>query len=266
MTLTVVSWNINGVRARLPLLTRYLEERKPGVLCLQETKVAYGDFPRAPLEALGYRSALLASGNYAGVAILARESFENDVYGLDGFEPERQAGRRLACRIGGVWIDTVYVPTRVKIGKVAFLDALRVDHARRYGPQAPVLLCGDFNICYDKRDLAHPNMITQSKVHPNRPEDRALRRLLEERGLVDCFRRRCGDAGHFSWFPVSAHALARNQGMRLDYIFASPPLADRVIDCAHDAEPRGWDRPSDHLPVRVVFADLGESPLDPIVS
>lgn len=253
MALTVTSWNINGVVLRLSHVTRYLEERAPDVLCLQETKVAYADFPRAAFEALGYQAAVLASGNYAGVAILTRGSVDRSVYGLDGFEPEREAGRRLACKVGGVWIDTVYVPTRTKIGKVAFLDALREDHARRYGDRAKVILCGDFNICYDKRDVAAPNMIAQSDVHPHRPEDLAFRRLVSERGMVDCFRQRCQDSGHYSWFPVTPGALERKRGMRLDYIFGSAALADGVLECAHDAEPRHWDRPSDHLPVRATF-------------
>ena len=196
---------------------------------------------------------MLASGNYAGVAILARTAPERDVYGLDGFSPRREAGRRLACKLEGVWFDNVYVPTRMKIGKVPFLDALREDHARRHPSHAAVVLCGDFNICYDARDYAAPNMISESNVHPNRPEDLALRRLLAERGLVDCFRHLCPDDGHYSWFPMATDALARNRGMRLDYVFASAPLADRLLSCTHDAGPRGWDNPSDHLPVRAVF-------------
>ena len=257
MSLTVTSWNINGIRPRLSHVVRYLKERSPDVLCLQETKVAHEDFPRETFDALGYRAAVLASGDYAGVAILARGSFDNDVYGLDGFKPQREAGRRLACKLGRVWIDNVYVPTRMKIGKVSFLDALREDHARRFGRHAAVIVCGDFNICYDKRDLATPTMITQSHVHPKRPEDLAFRRLLDERGLVDCFRQGCSDAGHYSWFPVTPGAVERNHGMRLDYIFASAALADRVLACEHEQQPRRWANPSDHLPVRATFDEPG---------
>lgn len=252
-TLTVASWNINGIRARLPHVVRYLKERAPDVLCLQETKIAYAEFPRAALEALGYRSAVLSSGAYAGVAILSRVPLERVTDGLDGFEPKRPAARRLAGRIGRVWIDTVYVPTRLAIGKIAFLDALRDDHARRYGDHAHVVLCGDFNICFDERDIAKPTMIAQSDLHPRRPEDLVFRRLVDERGLVDAFRDRCPAPGHYSWFSPTSSAARHNLGMRLDYVFASGRLAQRLLACEHDHAPREWDSPSDHIPVRATF-------------
>jgi exodeoxyribonuclease-3 len=160
----------------------------------------------------------------------SREPIADIVVGIPGFTEDKAPGRRLLCRIGGRLIDNVYVPTRTAIGKVAFLDALREDYAER---SQPSVLAGDFNI-------------------PGRPEDLAFRGLVD-RGLVDCFRQRNADPGHFTWFPMTAWAMKRNYGMRLDYVFASRELAERIVDVAHDRETRAWPRPSDHLPVRARF-------------
>jgi exodeoxyribonuclease-3 len=248
--LTVATWNINSLRARLPLVLRYLDERSIDVLCLQETRTSDAAFPRSEFDARGYHVAATGTGGYAGVAIVSRAPIEEVVVGLSGFVEAKAPGRRIACRTGGAWIDTVYVPTRMKIGKAEFLDALRVDRAERFGSEG--ILAGDFNICWDARDYASRRLITDPEIHPGRPEDLAFRRLIEP-SLLDCFRKREQGSGHFSWFPVATWALKRNYGMRLDYVFASPALAAHVVEATHDRETRSWPRPSDHLPVRVGF-------------
>ena len=144
------------------------------------------------------------------------------------------------------------MPTRTAIGKAEFLDALRADYAARIEPDTVLVLAGDFNICFDRRDYASPSMITAPDVHPGRPEDLAFRRLVGV-GLVDCLRARTDDAGHFTWFPPKPWALRRNWGMRLDYVFATPSLTTHLVDLVHDREPMMWPRPSDHLPVRARF-------------
>ncbi|HET6582952.1 MAG TPA: exodeoxyribonuclease III [Nannocystaceae bacterium] len=250
--LTVVGWNVNSLRARLPLVLRYLDEREPDVLCLQETRLADAAFPRAAFAERGYEVATAGDSSYAGVAIASRRPIDERIAGIDGFVEAKAPGRRLACRIGSTWIDTVYVPTRKAIGKVPFLDALHADHLRRFAADTPLVLLGDFNICFDERDYASPSLISDPDVHPRRPEDLAFRRLVDGR-LVDCFRSVCAPSGHFTWFPHAPWAFARNYGMRLDYAFASASLADRIVDVTHDREPHQWPRPSDHLPVRVRF-------------
>lgn len=250
--LTVVGWNVNSLRARLPLVLRYLDTHRPDVICLQETRIADAAFPREAFAARGYHVASASPGSYAGVAIASRLPIADVVTGIPGFTEDRAPGRRLAGRIGARWIDTVYVPTRTKIGKVGFLEALRADYDARFEPGASVILAGDFNICFDARDFASAGMITDVEIHPHRPEDVALREVVAF-GLVDCFRRVTADTGHFTWFPMASWALKRNWGMRLDYLFATADLADRIVDVVHDREPRSWPRPSDHLPVRARF-------------
>jgi exodeoxyribonuclease-3 len=250
--LSVVSWNVNSLRARLPLVLRFLDAERPDVLCLQETRVGASTFPRADFEGRGYQVEAVGAGSYAGVAIASRLPIEEVVVGLPGFEEVKSPGRRIACRVGDIWVDDVYVPTRTKIGKVGFLDALRADRDARFGSRGGLVLAGDFNICFDERDYASPALISQPQLHPARPEDLAFRRLVDGR-LVDCFRRAQPAGGHFTWFPHTSWALPRNYGMRLDYVFASADLAARAVSVEHLGEPRSWVRPSDHLPVRAVF-------------
>jgi exodeoxyribonuclease III len=250
--LTLASWNVNSLRARLDHVLRHVEAAAPDVLCLQETRVAEAAFPRARLEERGYAVAAAGGGGYAGVAIASRHPITDTVVGVPGFDEAGAPGRRLLVRTAGLWVDTVYVPTRTAIGKAAFLDALRLDYAGRLDAGTRLVLAGDFNICFDERDYASPSMITDVGLHTRRPEDLAWRRLLEL-GLVDLFRRRNAESGQYTWFPNARWALTRNYGMRLDYLFATAPIADAMVDCWHDREPRRWERPSDHLPVYARF-------------
>jgi exodeoxyribonuclease-3 len=247
---TLATWNVNSLRVRLPLVARYLDEVRPDVLCLQETRVGAAGFPHAAFEERGYNVAFTSTGGYAGVAIASRKKIDEVATGLPGFVETKAPGRRLACRIGKRWIDTVYVPTRTKIGKSEFLDALRADQDERFGAGAEVVLAGDFNICFDERDYASPKMISDPDVHPQRPEDLALRRLLDGR-FVDVFRQVEDGSSHYSWFPNATWALKRKYGMRLDYVFASSHLASRANAARHDLITMSWPRPSDHVPVWV---------------
>jgi exodeoxyribonuclease III len=251
--LIVVSWNINSLRARLPLVLRYLAERKPDILCLQETRLAAEKVTDvSELRELGYHVRAGGTRGYAGVAVLSRLPFEQVVHGFGA--DNQHSDRRLLCQTGGWWVDNVYVPTRRAIGKSEFLDGLHQDYSARFAADSSrLLLCGDFNVCFDERDLASLRMISESERFGQRPEDLAFRRTLSY-GLHDCFRKHHGDTKKFSWFPQTPWALKRNYGMRLDYIFATQPALDCCIGADHDFEPRSWERPSDHLPVVALFS------------
>jgi exodeoxyribonuclease-3 len=250
--LTVVTWNINSLKVRFPLVLRFLDEYTPDVLCLQETKLAAAQVDSDELAARGYHVRAGGTRGYAGIATLSKRPIAQAIHGL-GDAPEH-ADRRLLCQIDGVWIDNVYVPTRRAIGKSEFLDALARDNAHRYeATRDSVLLCGDFNICFDDRDLATLKMIAEAERFGERPEDLAWRRLLSL-GLYDCLRKHEPEAKLFSWFPLAPWAIKRNYGMRLDYVFASAPMYERCQSVEHAREARSWERPSDHVPVVAHFA------------
>lgn len=250
--LTVVSWNVNSLGVRLPLVERFLDERAPDILCLQETRMPGAKVDCEAFRARGYHVLAAGSGGYAGVATLSKHVFAEARLGFGA--ASSHSDRRLLCRIGETWIDNVYVPTRRAIGKSEFLDQLHVEYTERFAPERDqLLLCGDFNICFDARDLANLRMISESERFGQRPEDLAFRRLLGF-GLSDCLRKLHPDEKLFSWFPQTPWALRRNYGMRLDYIFATAPLYARCTSAGHDAQTRSWPRPSDHLPVVVQIA------------
>lgn len=248
---TVVSWNVNSLRARLPLVLRYLDERAPDVLCLQETRLPAEKVDCAQFRERGYRVLAGGTRGYAGVATLSKLPATDVVHGLG--DEHAHSDRRLLCHVGDLWIDNVYVPTRRAIGKSEFLDHLREGYEQRFQPEQDALaLCGDFNICFDDRDLATLRMISEPERFGQRPEDLAFRRTVSF-GLQDCLRKHHPDVKRFSWFPMTPWALKRNYGMRLDYIFATAPAYDRCSGADHDPEPRSWERPSDHLPIVARF-------------
>jgi exodeoxyribonuclease III len=249
MPLVVASWNVNSLRARADLVGRFLDERAPDVLCLQETRVADAAFPRNIFEQREMVVATEGHGGRAGVAIASRHPLEHVEHGFAGTADGD--GRRLAVRTAGIDIETVYVPTRRAIGKVAFFERLAALRAAR-DPTLPFLLCGDFNVCFDERDVHRVSTLSDPEDFTRRPEDLAFRRLVDQ-GLADLFRLHTPGGGHYSWFDLRPWTFSRNVGMRLDYAFASAPLAARCTGAEHDREPRTWPRPSDHLPLIVTF-------------
>ena len=254
----IATWNINGLRARQDLLLHWLRERAPDLVGLQELKLSDERFPAAELEKAGYRSAVHGQTSWNGVAILAREPLEVTERGLPG--ESEQGARLLAARAGGIHFTTVYVPNGKHVGhadfarKLAWLDSLRAHLARSERSAEPAVLCGDFNLCPGPLDSWNEAGLAGSIFHTD--EERARFRGLVDTGFVDLFRAHFPDAQAFSWWDYRAGAFHRKQGLRIDLLLATAPLAARVrsveIDRAYRKKVDGMT-PSDHAPV---FADL----------
>ena len=249
---TVVTWNVNGIRARLDNVTAYLAERAPDVVLLQETKVDDARFPKVPFLELGYRVEVFGDGGYAGVAIASKDPMADVQRGFAEGEPDR-ACRILAATIRGVRVYALYAPNGTEIGseafayKLAWFRRLRDELAARYSPDDPVLLGGDFNVVPDDRDVYDPEGL-RGTLHLTDEERAALSELCGF-GLVDCFRARSDAAGVYSWYDYRHAAFARRMGMRIDLLLATRPLADRCVEVIHDEGPRTWPSHSDRLPV-----------------
>ncbi len=253
MTITVVSWNVNGLRARLPHVLTFLARHEPDVVCLQETKMNEAAVPLLAFAQLGYRGVADGKGGRAGVAILTRLPFGEVTRGsADREAKDLTDGRRLRARVAGVWIESLYVPTRKAAGKLGFLQHLERSYALPQHRRDSVLLCGDFNLCRDERDFASPSLITDAHLFPRREEDQALQRLLAL-GFTDCFRKHQDASGHYTWFDYRPWTLSRNYGMRLDYVFATPRLYAACVEVRHEMDVRRWEKPSDHVPVVARF-------------
>jgi exodeoxyribonuclease-3 len=250
--MTVATWNVNSIRARLPRVVDWLRRRRPDVLCLQETKTVDADFPRAELEALGYHLEVFGQRTYHGVAIASREAPRAVRCGLPDDPPE--ADRRLiAAEIGDLRIVDVYVPNGTELGSQRFAEKLRwFRRLRRMleataQPTDPLLICGDFNVAPEDRDVHDPERWRGRLLfHPD--EHAALRELMDW-GLVDAFRRHEAGTGHFTWWDYRSGAFHRGWGLRIDLMLMTGPLAARCRSVTIDREERRGEKPSDHAPV-----------------
>ncbi|GAB4270383.1 MAG: exodeoxyribonuclease III [Deferrisomatales bacterium] len=257
------TWNVNSIRARLDHVVRYLERYRPDVLCLQELKVRDEEFPADALAQAGYASAVAGQKTYNGVAVLSRRPAREVVVGFPHLPPDHPLNRQrrlLAATVDGVRVVSVYVPNGEAVGsekfayKLAFFAELRAYLDREYPPERSLVLAGDFNVAPEARDVYDPEA-WQGRVLFSEPERRALEEL-KGFGFVDCLRRHHEEGGLYSWWDYRGGAFWKGRGLRIDHLWATPPLAERCTGCEIDLSPRKWKRPSDHAPVRATFDGL----------
>lgn len=255
---TLMTWNVNSIRARLDNVLAYLDDHQPDVACLQETKVEDPLFPKVPFMELGYQIALNGTKGYAGVATLIKSRKPEQVQLGFADGPSDKHPRILACTYAGVRIYNLYVPNGTAVGSDAFtyklewLARLRAELDAKFTADDPVILCGDFNIARDERDVWSVEAMI-GHTHFTAVEHQALD-ALEQFGLRDCFRKHDQEPGRFTWFDYRDAAWERRHGLRIDYVYATTPVYDRCTKVVHDWEPREWDVPSDHVPVIASFA------------
>lgn len=255
----IATWNVNSLKIRLPRVEEWLAYARPDVLCLQETKLADGAFPHLAFSTLGYDSVHHGDGRWNGVAILSRQGIDDIVTGFVApLDPDSDT-RILTARCGGVLVSSVYVPNGRSVGsehydyKLAWIDKLRQHLDLLSGPDAPVAVCGDFNIAPDDRDVWDPKAFIGS-THVSEPERDALSHL-EGWGLVDAFRARYGDDRLYSYWDYRAGDFHEHRGMRIDLVLLSKTLASSVTWALVDRNARKGKLPSDHAPVLIDVAD-----------
>ncbi|HSH41154.1 MAG TPA: exodeoxyribonuclease III [Arenicellales bacterium] len=252
----IATWNVNSLKVRLPQVLDWLRANEPDVLCIQETKLQDQNFPVADFEALGYRCAFSGQKTYNGVAVVARSPIEDVVTDLPGLEdPQR---RVLSATIDGFRVVNLYVPNGQEVGSEKYQYKLNwLEHLVRWAgslrAESPrVVICGDFNIAPEDRDVHDPEL-WRGKVLCSEPERDAFRALLDA-GYKDAFRKFEQPDAAYSWWDYRAAAFRRNMGLRIDHILCSDALYDAVAACSIDVEPRRLERPSDHAPVVAEFA------------
>ena len=252
----LATWNVNSIRTRLDRVLAWLERHSPDVVCFQETKATDDDFPRAPLEKSGYQVEVFGQKTYNGVAIISRLPLSNIRRGLPGEGPEDQK-RLMAATVSGIEIVNVYVPNGSQVGsekfvyKLDWLERLSRFLQETWNPRQEVLVCGDFNIAPEDRDVHDPDEWRGEVLfHPD--EHAALRRLTDW-GLEDVLRRHHPEAGLWSWWDYRAGAFRRDRGLRIDLILATASFTGRSEDVFIDKEERAGEKPSDHAPVVATF-------------
>ena len=258
----LATWNVNSVKQRVPRLLPWLDERKPDVLCLQETKLADEPFAKllgADLAARGYQFSAHGEAAWNGVAILSRVGLDDVQAGLPGAPgfPHVEA-RALTATCGGIRITSVYVPNGRVPGsdhytyKLTWLAALRdMLAATREG----AVVCGDMNVAPADDDVFDPAAYV-GQTHVTRPEREALG-ALTQLGLHDVVRERWPAERVFTYWDYRAGMFHQDLGMRIDLVLATSDIAERVRAAWVDRHARKGKGPSDHAPVIV---DLGEAP------
>lgn len=249
----IATFNVNSLRVRLDALRAWLEEARPDVVALQETKVTDDLFPRADLEALGYHVAFHGQKTYNGVALLSRQPLEAVETGIPGFADGE--ARVIRARTGGVQVVGVYVPNGQDVDtdkyryKLRWLDAFVADLTTRYDPGQPLVALGDFNIAPEDHDTWDPAM-WKDQILCTAAERAPLRALLDW-GLSDALRRHHAPPGPFTFWDFREGRFWRGQGLRIDHVLLSRPLADRCTAAEVAVRVRKRKQPSDHAPVVV---------------
>ena len=255
----IVTWNVNSVRARLPRVLDWLASAQPDVLCMQELKCQEHQFPLEAFEDLGYNVEIYGQKSWNGVAIASRTPLSGVIRGVP--DPDDAQARGMAAIAGGVMIVNLYVPNGQEVGsdkyayKLQWLDKLRAWIDDETAPDDDVVVCGDFNICPDDRDVYDPPA-WQGRILCSAPE-RERFEALKGWGLTDALRHLHEDAGIYTWWDYRAAMFRRGLGLRIDHHLVTPSILARVQAVEVDLEARKGEKPSDHAPLTLV---LGESP------
>ena len=252
----IASFNVNSLRARLPVVLRWLSEHQPDILCVQETKVQDADFPVEAFDGTGYECVFKGQKSYNGVAIFSRVPAEKVRYGFDD-EPKDEP-RLITARIGGVAIVNTYVPQGYLPDsekfeyKLNWFERLLDFFERNFSPTDPMVWVGDLNVAPEAIDVYDPVTLSGHVCfHPD--VHKALEKVMGW-GFVDVFRKHCKEPGRYTfWDYRMRNAFRFNRGWRLDHIMATQTMADKSTACYIDKNPRLAERPSDHTPVFAEF-------------
>ncbi len=254
----IATWNINGVKARIETLLAWLGETKPDVVCLQEIKSVDEGFPTEAIEAAGYNVAVHGQKGFNGVAILSRTRLEDVVRGLPGDALDEQAryieasvtaGAR-SIRIGGLYLPNGNPLGTDKFGyKLSWMQRLEAHARSLIESEQLVVLAGDYNVIPQPEDAKSPaNWVDDALFQP---ESRAALRRLQSLGLTDAIRSCYPQAGIYTFWDYQAGAWQKDQGIRIDHLLLSAQATDCLNSAGIDKFTRGWEKPSDHVPVWV---------------
>lgn len=248
--LTVASFNVNSIKARLPRLGDWLARRRPDVVVLQETKCTEEKFPGLEMEDAGYRWAAVGQKSYNGVALLSRLPFTLQCRALPGDDTDTQARYLEALIDGRLRIGGLYLPNGNPLDsdkyayKLAWMARLAAHARPLVGAPLPTVLAGDFNVIPGPDDVHDPEAWRDDALFAL-PTRKAFRELMYQ-GWTDAL----DGAGHrYTFWDYQRGAWARDEGIRIDHLLLNPAAADRLAETGIDREERGREKTSDHVPV-----------------
>ncbi|MAY32458.1 MAG: exodeoxyribonuclease III [Rhodovulum sp.] len=253
----IATFNINGIKARLPALLDWLDEAQPDVALLQEIKSVDEGFPHEPFEERGYNVETHGQKSFNGVAILSKLPLEDVTRGLPGDDADEQARwieatvvGKTAIRLCGLYLPNGNPCPGPKYDyKLAWMKRLEARARDLLAAEEPALMAGDYNIIPQDEDAKRPEVWQEDALA--RPESRAAFRRIVNLGFTEAFRARTRGPGHYSFWDYQAGAWNRDDGIRIDHFLLTPQCADLLMDCKIDKDIRAREKPSDHVPVWV---------------
>ncbi|MCI5041824.1 exodeoxyribonuclease III [Donghicola eburneus] len=252
----IVTYNINGIKARIETLLTWLQEASPDVVAVQEIKSVDENFPREQIEELGYRVETHGQKSFNGVAILSKLPLEDVTRGLPGDDSDEQArwieatviGDKTAVRLCALYLPNGNPAPGPKYDyKLAWMERMERHAAQMLKDEMPLVMAGDYNIIPQDEDAARPQVWQKDALAL--PQSRAAFRRILDLGFTEAFRARTFGGGHYSFWDYQAGAWNKNDGIRIDHFLLSPEAADLLTDCRIESEARGKEKPSDHVPV-----------------
>jgi exodeoxyribonuclease-3 len=254
----IATFNINGIRARLPRLLEWLEKEQPDVACLQELKCADEALPVLDIEGAGYRAVWHGQKGFNGVAILARgQSPDLRRVGLPG-DPDDSHSRYIEAEVGGIVIASIYLPNGNPIGtekfdyKLRWMERLREHAAGLLAEERPVILAGDWNVVPEDRDVFSVSAMSSDALM--QPETRAAWRRILHQGWTDALRAlHPAEDKLYTFWDYTAGCWQRDAGFRIDHLLLSPQVTDRLQSAGVDRWARGQEKASDHAPTWITL-------------
>lgn len=245
----IATFNTNSIRSRIEILRDWIKAEQPDILCIQETKVQDKEFPTDSFSDLGCRVIFKGQKAYNGVAIISRHPFADVRSSLKGTEDEQ--ARFVSTVITNVHVINIYAPqgfapgTESFLYKLGWLQDLLTHIKRNYNQDMPIIMTGDFNVAMESIDVYDPEgMKGEVGFHP---DEQAMIKKFIDWGFIDTFRLYHKEGGQYTfWDYRIPNGFKRNMGWRIDYIFATRPLAKKLADAWIDTAPRGREKPSDH--------------------
>ncbi|MBT4989507.1 MAG: exodeoxyribonuclease III [Rickettsiales bacterium] len=255
----IIAWNVNSVNSRLNHLVKLLKEDKPDVVLLQELKCLSEKFPFSEIEELGYNVEAVYQKSYNGVAILSKHPIDDVNYSMPNNEADEQA-RYIDCLIccdKPFRVSSVYVPNGQEVGsdkyqyKLGFYEKLTALYQTYLDQGEDLVIGGDFNVAnldIDVYDVA----ASEGKICFEINERKKLRQFINL-GLYDSFRLLYPEKKQFTWWDYRGSGFTYDKGLRIDYIFTSCKIADRIKDSKVLTDFRALEKPSDHAPLALIL-------------